>query len=906
MHSRRQANALTSLGFLMLALGLQDARSAVLTVDILTDELAVGTGRCSLREAIIATNNNADSNDCVASGAYDPNDTINISPTGTLTLSRAGVGEDLAATGDLDILGPVRIVGNGTGAGGNIIEANGIDRVFDIRTTSPVRIESVVLQGGKGFSFGGGGIRMATVGSSLTLATVVVQNNDNVTAQTPSNGGGVLNNGGTLTATSTDFFNNKGLSGAGYAGQASTAVFTNCNFNGNATSTGAGGGGISDSVGAQTTIHGGTFIANHANVGGGAIVTVQSTLTIDQGTTFTSNDANDPNSVGGAIDNQQSTVTLTGALLNLNRAAIGGAVYNTSGFSIGNLTLNACVLANNGATLRGGAIANERVAQNDANLTVNNGTVTSDLHDNTASDGSGGGLGGGIYNTGTATLNGTLLRNNAAGKDGGGIYNTGSTTAQSGTVIGQDTSNRNTAGRNGGGVYNSGSFTLDGSSASFNLALEGGGVYTAGGTLQVQNGSNISTNSAAGLSGTGGFGGGIRASLTAGGTVAIDHSTIAENSAKDTGSVNGSGGGLYLETADAGTVIMTLTDSTVGGGNSARLGGGISFSGPAGSSTRTLLVTRSTLSGNLAAVTGGGGVYNAQGVVTLVNSTVSGNTAPAGSGAGIFSDGGNGASTRLANVTVASNTSQSNGGGLHVTGATLQSVLLKNSLLAKNSPSDCSQEVASSIGSQGYNLADDSSCNLIAIGDKPNTDPNLGSLASNGGPTQTHALPAGSQALDMADPSGCTDFSLVLLTTDQRGSTRPSDGDSNGSIICDMGAFELLGGTPTPTPTATDTSTPTVTATATITHTPTETLTDTRTATPTGTFTRTATATPTSSATVSETASATRTATSSPTATATPPVIEAFGSSPGRLLAVLAMLLGAVLAARRRAVSRER
>ncbi len=59
----------------------------------------------------------------------------------------------------------------------------------------------------------------------------------------------------------------------------------------------------------------------------------------------------------------------------------------------------------------------------------------------------------------------------------------------------------------------------------------------------------------------------------------------------------------------------------------------------------------------------------------------------------------------------------------------------------------------------------------------------LGSLADNGGPTQTRALLPGSIALDRGG-ANCS-------ATDQRGLSRPEDGDGDGTASCDPGAFEL-------------------------------------------------------------------------------------------------------------------
>ena len=55
--------------------------------------------------------------------------------------------------------------------------------------------------------------------------------------------------------------------------------------------------------------------------------------------------------------------------------------------------------------------------------------------------------------------------------------------------------------------------------------------------------------------------------------------------------------------------------------------------------------------------------------------------------------------------------------------------------------------------SDGYNLSDDDGGGyLTATGDQINTDPMLGPLQDNGGPTFTHALLTGSPAIDAGDP----------------------------------------------------------------------------------------------------------------------------------------------------------
>ena len=118
------------------------------------------------------------------------------------------------------------------------------------------------------------------------------------------------------------------------------------------------------------------------------------------------------------------------------------------------------------------------------------------------------------------------------------------------------------------------------------------------------------------------------------------------------------------------------------------------------------------------------------------------------------------------------------GGGIYGN-VTLQNTIVANSPYGGN----CDGTMTS----KGYNLSSDNTCNFDSTGDLNNTNPILGQLGNDGGPTQTIPLLTGSLAIDAGNPQGCTDGKGHLLRTDQRGKPRHDKEDTGG---CDMGAFE--------------------------------------------------------------------------------------------------------------------
>jgi hypothetical protein len=153
---------------------------------------------------------------------------------------------------------------------------------------------------------------------------------------------------------------------------------------------------------------------------------------------------------------------------------------------------------------------------------------------------------------------------------------------------------------------------------------------------------------------------------------------------------------------------------------------------------------------------------------------------------------------QINNTTLSENSGMSLGGGIsNVRGfGGGASVDLVGVIFKRGASGENIVNTFGTVTSLGYNLSDDDGSGyLTAPGDQINTDPMLGPLQDNGGPTFTHALLPGSPAIDTGDPN----FTPPPLL-DQRG--LGFDRVVNGRI--DIGSFEVqAGGTPTPTPTAT-------------------------------------------------------------------------------------------------------
>jgi hypothetical protein len=402
-----------------------------------------------------------------------------------------------------------------------------------------------------------------------------------------------------------------------------------------------------------------------------------------------------------------------------------------------------------------------------------------ELHQMTITGGRG--RNGGIMNASTLRLLNCTVSGNEGEQRGGGIDNTGTLALDDSNVSG------NRADR-GGGIANGGTATINNSIVRDNEASregEGGGIQN-GATLTI-NGSTISGNVAAGSRG-----GGISNS----GTLTINDSTISNN----TGSGYAGGGGIYNagDFDERGTATL---NNTIVSGNASNEGGGIlnrgdmrlvdctiseneaTYTGAGISNGGTMTVNGSTISANVGEgppepepepfSASGGGFHNA-GTLTLINSTLSGNVVD-GSGAAILNT--QYATLTITSCTLSGNTSAWDNG---ITGGAMS---VRNTII----DGDCRNV---STDSEGGNIESSSdTCGLGEAGDQtgvPAIELNLGALANNGGPTDTHEVRAGSIAIDVVAEQRCVDPQGNPLSRDQRGEERPQ-----GSA-CDVGSFERL------------------------------------------------------------------------------------------------------------------
>ncbi|MEM9264155.1 MAG: CHAT domain-containing protein [Cyanobacteria bacterium P01_F01_bin.13] len=450
---------------------------------------------------------------------------------------------------------------------------------------------------------------------SLTLLNTKFQNNS-----TGSDGGAIDIEKGSVDIINNSFISNQ----AGRHGGAidldpnGSLMVSNTSFTLNDASTDGG----AIYLEGDTTLTAVTLLNNTANNGGAIYSNKSGTLNIAN-STLSNNQATN---LGGAISIFSSgSVNIQTSVIEYNEATIsGGGIHNNNNNNI--YISDTSILFNQALTELGGGINNL------GDLTLTN----IDLESNTSNF-----LGGGIFNGASSLLSVTDsdFRSNQATDDGGGLYNN-----RGELIISNSGFENNTANR-GGGLFNSGTATLDTVNFEANQAnIDGGGFYnqinatseiTAGifDNNSAQNGGGIYNrgdisllnnvifdNQAIGL-GTQNGGAGIFNS--SGGSLSVNSSLIANNTSTT------QGGGILNLARDNQTTV-TITNSTIINNQALTKGGGIENASLQGfSNLAELTITNSTISRNQAST--GGGIRTV-GLTILTNTTIAENVATSSGG----------------------------------------------------------------------------------------------------------------------------------------------------------------------------------------------------------------------------------------------------------------------------------
>ncbi len=681
---------------------------------------------------------------------------------------------------------------NDSGAGSlrqAILDANaaaGADTItFSVSGTIPLSSKLPIITDGDGLTidgagqaviiYGGDTVRVLIVdpGASLTLNKVMISGGN---ALDGTSGGGILNNG---TLTITDSF-----------------------FDGNSAPTGWGGGIYN---GGTLSVTNSGFFSNHAPVAGGGSIMNSGTLAITN-STFRVNNA----AFGGDIYNNGGTTTITnstfqGVSLTILDNAAGTVTLRNTILADGNCSGTITDGGNNidqGTTCAWGSAFGSMSSTNPMldpffigtfwsvkphlGSPAINGVTFNAPNGAPSTDQRGVARPQGVrYDIGaieTIEQSGPGLVVNNLGDPGDGFCDyapLGDCTLREAISAANALTGANTITFSVSGTLTLGS-TLPNIADAAGLTINGMGqtvTISGGGAVRV-----MSVNAGAALlltdltianGRTLAWGGGIINS----GTLIIAKSTISGNSSAE-------GGGIYSD----GT--LTVTNSTFSGNSTTDQGGGIINIGP-------LAVTNSTFSGNSATFSGGG-IFGG-GTLTVTNSTFSGNSSTAAYGAGIYYAGtgtvtngsffgnsahlgGGGISNLYSPLTIVNSTFSGNSAsyGSNVHSATSSTITLRNTILANGtSGTSCHLPVING----GNNIDQGTTCGWgSAFGSRSSTNPLLGGLANNTGPTQTFALLPGSPAIDGV----IFNVPNSAPATDQRGVARPQ------GVRYDIGSFERV------------------------------------------------------------------------------------------------------------------
>jgi hypothetical protein len=595
--------------------------------------------------------------------------------------------------------------------------------------------------------------------------------------------GGAILNLGTLTVSNSVVSGNSARNGGGICNTNALTV-TNSLISGNVTSGGDAGGILSFSFGNPVilSITNSTIAGNSGDLGGGGVVASSGGTATIASSTLSGNSATSGN--GGGIANN-GMLTVTNSTLSGNSATSGGGIINAGTLTIGDTILKA---GSSGETIFAAG-----------------GTITS-LGYNLSSDNGGGVLTGTGDQINTDPMLGPLAY--YGGPTPTHILKAGSPAIDAGDPNFTAPPNTDQRGvgfaRVANGRIDIGAFERQPNDIDPTLVVTTTADTNANSTCDPAN--PCSLHDAITAANTSAPDDVIYFAVT--GTITLntalpnlDSNMKILGPAANVLTVKGRGATFRIFTVNSGTV--TLSGMTVANGL-AIAGGGILNNG-------TLTVSSCTVRNNSLTGTGpGGGVLN-NGMLTVNNSTFSGNTA--GHGGGISNIG---TQVIVNNSTFSGNSATGAGGGGGIINET-GTLIVNNSTFSGNystlglagginsggaltiggtilNAGASGANLVGAVTSLGYNLSsDDESTLLNQMTDQNSTDPILGPLQDNGGPTFTYALLTGSPAIDKG-------MNFSGSTTDQRGpgfARIVGTAAAQGGDGTDIGAFEVQNTPPT-------------------------------------------------------------------------------------------------------------
>ena len=491
-------------------------------------------------------------------------------------------------------------------------------------------------------------------------------------------------------------------------------------------------------------------------------------------------------------------------------ASQGGGIHTTANLLLEDSRVHSNTALSSGA--QGGGIYAE-----DCDVTLDNSTV--DLNLATSPNlSSFGAEGAGIYASGGSLTitNGSVVEENTAGSADvtGMAFCGGAGISTDGTAIVLS----------GASFVRANHISLDASAATSTSGKGGGILAETGSSVTISEGSAIANNTILAAAGAGtsqAEGGGLYLSAS---TLMIDRGAIVDNTATARVAIAGTmanvrGGGVFIEKSLTANLVdgsfsgnQAIAEAVAGATGYAR---GAGLYGMIVNATARAYIGRCTISANSAQAytTSEGGAMalhagaNSSIWMALIDSTVGGNSATSavGNSAGgalhtsrdtTASNHLDLSSVTLFNNHVSSTSAAAIGGGLYANGVAADpapAYTARNTIIygntASSSGNDCSLANNAQVTSAGYNLIGDAStCALVgdSTGNQTSVDPLLGNLGDNGGPTSTYALGTGSPAINAGNPTACTDYDGVTLSTDQRGEIRDAEGR------CDIGSYEVI------------------------------------------------------------------------------------------------------------------